>query len=56
MKLLGIHRIRTTAYHPSSNGLVGRFHRQLKASLMVNSNNNWLEALPQVLLGIRSTV
>ena len=31
MQLLGSKRIRTTAYHPSSNGLVERFHRQLKA-------------------------
>nr|VZI00474.1 unnamed protein product [Spirometra erinaceieuropaei] len=26
-------RIRTTAYHPAANGVVERFHRQLKASL-----------------------
>ena len=57
IKLLGIHHSRTTAYHPSANSLVERFHRQLKASLMAaNSNSNWLEALPLVLLGIRSTV
>ncbi|RJX63126.1 transposase, partial [Vibrio sinensis] len=31
--LLGITRFRTTAYHPQANGLVERFHRQLKASL-----------------------
>ena len=34
MCLLGSTRIRTTAYHPAANGLVERFHRQLKASLM----------------------
>ena len=56
MKVLGIHRTRTTAYHPCSNGLVERFHRQLKSSLMASSNSNWLEALSLVLLGIRSTV
>ena len=33
MKLLGSKRTRTTAYHPSANGLVERFHRQLKAAL-----------------------
>lgn len=33
MQLLGTTRCRTTAYHPSANGLVERFHRQLKASL-----------------------
>ena len=28
---LGTTRIRTTAYHPIANGLVERFHRQLKS-------------------------
>ncbi|CAH8845753.1 unnamed protein product [Trichobilharzia szidati] len=56
-ELLGIKRIRTTAYHPSSNGLVERFHRQLKASLMaVKDDDKWSDKLPLVLLGIRSTI
>ncbi len=29
MSLLGSKRARTTAYHPQSNGMVERFHRQL---------------------------
>ncbi len=33
MNLLGSSRIRTTAYHPIANGMVERFHRQLKASI-----------------------
>ena len=33
MKLLGTKRIHTTAYHPIANGLVERFHRQLKSAL-----------------------
>ena len=56
MKLLGISRVRTTAYHPSANGMVERFHRQLKASLMCKAPTNWFEALPVTLLGIRSTL
>ena len=32
-EILGCHHLRTTAYHPSTNGMVERFHRQLKASL-----------------------
>lgn len=56
MKLLGVSRTRTIAYHPSANGLVERFHRQLKASLMSKATTTWLEALPIVLLGIRSTL
>ena len=33
MQTLGSKKIRTTAYHPIANGLVGRFHCQLKAVL-----------------------
>ena len=36
VQLLGVHRIRTTAYHPCSNSLLERLHRQLKASLMAH--------------------
>lgn len=55
-KLLGINRIRTTSYHPQANGLVERFHRQLKASLRcVCDSVHWSTALPLVLLGIRTT-
>ena len=55
MRLLGSQRIRTTSYHPAANGLVERFHRQLKASLSTAPRHQWIEALPLILLGIRST-
>ena len=55
MNLLGIKRNRTTAYHPQSNGIIERFHRQLKASLMARLNGlNWHDDLPIVMLGIRT--
>ncbi|BHF71078.1 hypothetical protein SprV_0401413200 [Sparganum proliferum] len=55
--LLGCSRIRTTAYHPSSNGLVERFHRQLKASLRAHDNpSHCSEHLPLVMLGIRTAL
>ena len=55
--LLGSKRIRTTAYHPIANGLVERFHRQLKSSLKAQDEpNRWTETLPLVLLGIRTVV
>ena len=46
----------TTAFHPQSNGMVERFHRTLKASLMarLDKSSDWLEELPAVLLGIRA--
>lgn len=52
--IIGFQRIRTTAYHPQANGLVERFHRHLKAAIMCHSNESWTEALPVVLLGIRT--
>ncbi|GFX08952.1 uncharacterized protein K02A2.6 [Trichonephila clavipes] len=47
-------RSRTTSYHPCSNGMIERVHRQLKASLMYHTDSAWFEALPVVLLGIHS--
>lgn len=57
MQLLGSKRIRTTSYHPIANGLVERFHRQLKASLKSHPNpTHWTDSLPLVLLGIRTAL
>ena len=38
MELLGTKRIRTTSYHRIANGLVERFHHQLKAALKSHPN------------------
>ena len=57
MRLLGIRRSRTTAYHPIANGLVERLHRQLKAAIRAQPEpERWTESLPLILLGIRSAV
>ncbi|UYV71144.1 hypothetical protein LAZ67_8001871 [Cordylochernes scorpioides] len=55
-RLLGINRIRTSPYHPTANGLVERFHRQLKDSLRCHDSTSWSLKLPLVLLGIRSSL
>ncbi|KAL7295326.1 hypothetical protein TKK_0011357 [Trichogramma kaykai] len=55
LQVCGVRRCRTTAYHPSGNGLIERRHRSLKAAFMCYSNaENWLEVLPSVLLGLRT--
>lgn len=57
LKGIGSHRIHTTSYHPIANGLVERFHRQLKAALKSQPDkHSWNRTLPLVLLGIRSAL
>ena len=55
-EILGTNRVRTTSYHPQSNGLIERFHRHLKSSIIAHSQPKWTDALPIVLLGIRSAI
>ena len=57
MQLLGCKNLRTTSYHPVANGIIERFHRQLKASLKTHTPTvHWIESLPLVLLGIRTAL
>jgi len=58
MALLGTAHSLTTAYHPQANGLVERFHRQLKGSLMARcaATDSWYSDLPLVMLGLRAAV
>jgi transposase InsO family protein len=53
--LLGVDHSRTTAYHPQSNGMVERAHRQLKDALRARlAGAAWPLHLPWVLLGLRA--
>ena len=55
--LLGTKHIKTTSYHPCANGMVERFHRQLKASLKASPHpERWTDMLHLALLGIRTTL
>jgi transposase InsO family protein len=52
---LNIQHIETTAYHPQSNGMVERTHRQLKDALRARlAGPRWPEHLPWVLFGLRA--
>ena len=53
-RMTGAYRVKTTPYHPQSNGLVERWHRTLKAALMCNAQIPWPELLPTVLIGLRT--
>ena len=53
--LIGFHRLRTTSYHPQTNGMVERMHRTLKTSIIARKQS-WLISLPIVLLGIRAAL
>ena len=55
--LLGIQRTTTLAYQPQQNGLVERFHRDMKAALMsvLQGDPQWCDALPVVMLGLRAS-
>ena len=57
LQFTGCDRIRTTAFHPAANGMVERWHRDLKAALMSQGDNpEWTRVLPMVLLGLRTRV
>lgn len=56
LQLSGCHRIRTTAYHPASNGMIERWHRCLKTAIMCHANPTWSRVLSTVMLGLRNNV
>ncbi len=55
--LLGTKHTRTTSYHPIANGMVERFHRQLKSALKASPHpEHWSDVLHLALLGIHTTL
>ena len=58
MKWLEIEKLRTTAYKPSTNGMVERFHRTLNTMLgkvVSESQRDWDECLPFVMAAYRAS-
>lgn len=58
-RLLNIHKTRTSAYHPQSDGMIERFNRTLAfmLSFFVDDNQtNWDTLLPYVMMAYRSSV
>ncbi|GFS67740.1 gag-Pol polyprotein [Trichonephila clavipes] len=55
-RMLGTEKIKTTAYHPKSNGIMERFHSHLKSTIKAYENDIWSEIVPFILLDIRTAV
>ena len=59
LSLLGVQKLRTSPYHPQTDGQVERMNRTLKGILMAYVNrdhNNWDDHLPLALFAYRSSV
>lgn len=53
MQTIGATHLRTTPYHPQANGLIERWHRTLKTSILCHDTSKWVQHLPTILLGLR---
>ena len=55
--ILGINRVRTTSYHPASNGMVEHLYSDIKTALTCYSNSQeWVSLLLTVMLGLRTRI
>ncbi len=58
-RLMGIHKVNTTAYHPQTDGLVERFNRTLLDMLAKSVEKNgrdWDARLPYVMFAYRASL
>ena len=58
MELLQIHHLKTSPYHPQTDGMLERFHGTLKGVMRKSNiaNKDWDEYLPYVCFAVRDSV
>ena len=58
LQAFGVHKSRTTAYHPQGDGMVERFNRSLLQLLRayVDTQSDWEQYLPLVLYAYRTSI
>ena len=55
MNILGVHRSKTTSFHPCSNGLVERLNKDIKAALKTQPQpTKWVDNLPFISLALKT--
>ena len=57
-EMMNIEKIRTSAYKPSTNGAVERFHRTLNSMIgkvVAENHRNWHELIPQIMAAYRAS-
>ena len=54
--MLGIDRVKTTPYHPATNGNIERMHRTLKSILrkVIEEKRDWVQHVPYALFALRN--
>ncbi len=54
--LMGVDKLKTTPYHPESNGSIERMHRTLKSIIRktIESRKDWVQQVPYAVFSLRS--
>ena len=52
LRMLEVHYLKTTPYHPQSNDMIEQWHRTLKSAILCHNVDEWTTYLPLILLSL----